>query len=246
VDDRKSKDMEYFNDYIKNGNPKSFQKLYRGMRGYLNDAINKSASGSNIPKAVFEVEAAQQMQDALHRYDPNHPKAKKLQGFVRDAVEDKLKRVNAKYQNMGRITERTRGGIFQINRYDNEKMFLTDRLGREPSAQELANTLGWSIKEVTNLTSEVRKDLSLNHELEDLAAFDDYSAEHAELSMFYHDMDPEEQVVYEHIEGINGKNAILKKNGRDADWAGIAKEIGMLESKVEKIRKRLLKRIGGF
>lgn len=242
--DRKDKDMDYYHDYINTGNKKSFQRLWRGMRGYLNDSINKSAMGSNIPKAVFEVEAAQQMQDAVHRFRPGM--GKQLQGFVRDAVEQKLKRVNAKYQNMGRITERKQGGVFQIKQFNNEKLFLRDKLNREPSAQELSKVLGWSVKEVENLSLEVRKDLSLNNELEDIGSFDDYSAGHAELSMHYYDMDPEEQVVYEHISGTGGKQALLKKNGVDADWSAIAKETGLSENKVQKIRKRLMRRVGEY
>jgi DNA-directed RNA polymerase sigma subunit (sigma70/sigma32) len=242
VADDSRKDMEYYNKYMETGDKQYFQKLYRGMRGYLNGAINRSAYGSNIPKAVFEVEAAQQMHNALQRYNPN--RGVPLQSYVYGAVNDKLKRVNYKYQNMARMPERPIGGVTKVNLFNNEKLFLKDKLNREPSTQELAETLGWPVKEVENMLLENRKDLSLNQELEDLAYFDDFSAEKAELSMHYFDMDPEEQLVYEHIEGLNGKKALLKKNGVDADWEAIARETGMPLSKVQKIRKRLIRRLG--
>ena len=242
VNERKEKDLEYFEKWKETGDKVYFQKLYRGMRGYLNPAIQRSAYGSNIPKEVFELEAAHQMHQALERFTPG--KGANLQSFVFGAVNNKLKRVNATYQNMARITERNTGGVFNIGYFDNEKAFLKEKLKREPTSTELADTLGWSSKQVENMSLENRKDLSLNQELEDLNTFDDFSAEEAEMAMHYHDMSPDEQTVFDYATGMHGKMPILKRNGVDADWSGIARELSMPESKVQKIRKRIVRKFG--
>jgi len=238
--EKKQKDMELFEKWRDTGDKKYFQKLYRGMRGYLNDAINRSAYGSNIPKAVFEIEAAQQMHDALKRYDPK--KGAALQSHVYGAVNNKLKRVNYENQNIARRTERAKAGITQITLFQNEKAFLKEKLGREPSSQELADVMGWSVKQVETMLQEDRRDLSLNADLEDLNIFDDFAAEKDELAMHYYDMDPEEQNVFDHVWGAHGKEAILKKNGVDADWTNIARTTGIPEPQVQKIRKRLIRK----
>ena len=239
-----SKDMELYYQYKKTGDKEAFQKLWRGMRGYLNGAINKSAIGSNLPKEAFEMEAVKQMHRALDTYNPNV--GAPLGSYVYGRVEGKLKRFQGRYQNMARIIERGKkeGGLFGIQDFNNERALLRDQLKREPTVIELQERLGWSPKAVERMLLENRKDLSLNTQLEDLASFDDFSAEKAELSMHYYDMDPEEQLVYEHIEGLNGKRPLLKRNGVEADWEAIARETGMSSSKVQKVRKRLMKRLG--
>lgn len=234
-------DMHFYDKWKETGEKKYFQQLYRNLKPTLNKASQKAAYGSNIPQSVFQAEAAQQMLTAVENYNPKF--GTKLSSHVYGRVQDKLKRVNYKYQNMARRVERNAGGVYQINYFNNEKLFLKDKLGREPSAQELSDVLGWSINQVEGMMNEDRKDLSLNQELEDLNTYDDDSAGKEMLAMFYYDMNPEEQVVYDYATGSHGKDAVLKANGLDADYKAIAQRLGMPESKVLKIRNKLARKV---
>lgn len=242
ADGREEKDIEYFNKWKETGNKRYFQKLYRGFGGLINDASRKASYGSNIPQSVFKLEAAQQFHDALNRYKPG--KGVKLNTYLYGTIQDKLKRVNYKYQNLARRPERAKAGVYHVNLFNNERLFLEDKLGREPSTQELADALGWSVSQVQTMLQEDRKDLSLNAELEDLNTFDDFSAEQDELAMYYYDMNADEQNVFDYATGLHGKDPIVKKNQRDADWPEIARKLNMPLSKVQKIRKKFIKMLG--
>lgn len=234
-------DMHLYSKWKETGEKKYFQKLYRNLKPSLQKASQKAAYGSNIPQAVFQAEAAQQMLNAVNSYNPKF--GTKLSSHVYGSVQDKLKRINYKYQNLARRIERSSGGVYQINFFNNEKLFLKDKLGREPSSQELGDVLGWSVKQVESMLHEDRKDLSLNQELEDLNIYDDDSAGKDVLAMYYYDMAPEEQVIYDYATGSHGKEAILKANKTDADYRAIARKAGIPESKVLKIRNKLARKV---
>ena len=239
--ERQDADVENLKLWKDTKDKRYFQRLYRGFGGLINEASRKASYGSNIPQSVFKLEAAQQFHDALERYNPD--KGAKLNTYLYSTLQDKLKRVNFKYQKLARQPERAKAGVYHHNIFHNEKLFLEDKLGREASTQELSDALDWSVPQIESFLKEDRRDLSLNAELENVATFDEGSADEAELAMHYYDMSPEEQLVFDHTSGLHGKQKILKKNQKEADWKEIARVTGLSESKVQKIRKKLANRI---
>lgn len=238
---RRDAELETLKLWKETGDKKYFQRLYRGFGGLINEASRKASYGSNIPQSVYKLEAAQQFHDSLEKFNP--AMGAQLNTYLHASIQNKLKRVGAKYQKLARQPERAQAGFFHHTIFKNEKLYLEDKLGRESSAQELADALGWSVKQVESFMKEDRRDLSLNAELENIATFDENAADNAELAMHYYDMAPDEQVVFDYMSGLHGKPAILKPNQKEADWKRIAQVSGMSESKVQKIRKRLANRI---
>ena len=88
----------------------------------------------------------------------------------------------------------------------------------------------------------MRKDLSLNAELEDLVAFDENASDKDVLQMLYYDMNPEQKLLYDYMNGEHGKQAILKPSGKP-DFNAIARRMGITESKLQKLRKQIKKMI---
>ncbi len=76
----------------------------------------------------------------------------------------KVGTVVGKFANLGRIPENRR---LKIPEYKEVKENLTEKLGHEPDAKMLASTLGWDIKEVVRMETELsRKDLIASQMLE--------------------------------------------------------------------------------
>lgn len=237
---KQQKDLHLFNKWKETKKKEDFQQLYRHFGGLINEASKKASMGSNLPRAAFKLEAAQQFYDALERFNPD--KGASLQTHLYGSVENKLKRLNYTYQNLARRPERAVGGVYHITQFNNERLFLQDKLGREPSAQEIADNLGWSVKQVETMMLEDRRDLSLNAELEEMNVTDTFSADEELIAMHYYDMNPEQQLVFDYATGRHGKQAILRPNGT-ADFRAIAQKLNMAESKVQKLRNQIIRMV---
>lgn len=236
-----SDDMKLYYQWKEDPNKENFQKLYKSFGGLINTASHKASYGSTLPKSAFKLQAAQEFHTALGNYNPDFKT--KLSSFLYKSVQEKLKRINYTYANIGRISERSGGdlGITHITELQNVMLLLKDKLKREPTAVEIADKMGVPVDKVSSLMQEIRKDISLNADLEDLIAFDDMAAEKATLAMHYYDMSPEEQLLFDYAIGAHGKTAITKKSGMP-DYKEIAKKMGISEAQVGALRKKLVKR----
>lgn len=219
----------------------NFQGLYNHFKPLLRSAMSKSSYYSNVPNSVFKLRAAQQFYDSLNSYSEGG--GAKLHSHIYGSVQNKVKRINTDYGSLSRITERNKDrlGVFQINDFNNAKLMLEEKLGREPSPMELSEELNVSINDVERFSHEIKKTLSLNEQLEDLVTFQDISEDEAEMAMLYYDLSPEQQLVFDYASGTHGKQAILKAN-RNVDWERIARTIGISLHKVQKARDHIVKR----
>lgn len=223
-----------FQKWQKTGDKKHFQDLYQSMKPLLNDAASKAAYGSNLPQSAHEIYAAQNFHDALKRFDPS--KGVALQTFVYNTVHQKAKRLNYQYQNLGKIPEPR---AMRVGDFNMAKSNLTAQLGREPSSMELANTLGWSLKDVENLEKEIQRDLSISG-LEDQAAIEG-DKDMQTINFLYYELPPEQQLVLELVFGLHGKPRLRKAGGK-VDYTAIARATGFSESKLRVLWKNIQKR----
>lgn len=237
---RKKTEIDLFNKWKQTGDKQHFQELYSSMKNLIHDAARKAAYGSNVPESAHKIYAAQNFYDALRTYDPK--KGTALQTHVYGAVHQKAKRLNYMYQNLGHIPEPR---AQQIGLYQNEHQYLKDSLGREPSTAELADRLNWSMKDVSNIQKELRKDLAMAEGTEEAPFFEGHREEEI-LNYLYYDLSSEEKVVYEYVFGKFGKPRMIKMNNK-IDFDGIAQRMGVSTSKVRTvfagIRKKLEKAI---
>lgn len=237
--DRTQQDLLLFKQWKEDPSKENFQAIYRQMLPVINYASDKAARNSQVPRSVFKLEAAQQFYNALQKFDPS--RGYQLNTYVHSRVEPKLKRINYKYQNIARIPERdrSRGGVSDINKLQNSEVVLRDKLGRMPSDVEIAQDLGFTVQDVGRLRSELRKDLSLTAMLDEEVLSNKFQEDDI-LYAVYYDLPPEAQLVLDHIEGLHGKRKISTALGKP-DWSGIAQELGMSISKIQRMKKIIAK-----
>ena len=224
MDNKKQQELDLFHKFKDTGETRYFQKLYNSMKPLIVDASRKSAYGSNLPESAHKIYTANIFLEALKTYNPKSGAA--LGTHVYNAVQNKSKRLNYEYSNLGSIPEPR---AIKIGLYQNEVANLHNELGREPSAAEIADRMSMGIREVTRLRKEITKDLAIDEGTEEIA-FAEGTKEEEILSHLYYDLNAEERVVYEYITGKYGKPKLVK-NGKP-DVKNISGRSGMSEKKV--------------
>lgn len=224
ANETKKNEMDLYNQWKETGSKEAFQGLYNSMKPLLYAAAKKASFGSPLPQSAHHIWAAQSMLDALRTYKPEAGTA--LGTHVYGAVHQKAKRLDYSYQNLGKMPEprATRIGLFQ-----NEMENLRTELDRAPSSVELADRLGWSMKQVELTQREVHRNLSISDGVE-AHPFIESSPDKAILDDLYFDLTGEQQVVYDYIYGQHGKPKMTKANGK-VDFEGIGQRAGYSASK---------------
>lgn len=235
ADERKKNEMDLYREWQQTGSKEAFQGLYNSMKPLLFDAARKASYGSPIPQSAHQIWAAQNMLDALRTYKPDAGAA--LQTHVYTAVNQKAKRLNYLYQNIGKMPEprAARIGLFQ-NEFENMK----SELGRAPSSAELADRLNWSLKTVELTQKEVHKNLSISEGVES-EPFYESSIDRAVLDDIYFDLSGDQQNVYDYMFGLHGKPKLVKANGK-IDFDEIGRRSGYSSSKARALYNQIRQR----
>lgn len=228
ADDLKDKELSIFAQWRTTKDPQHFRELYSSMKPLIHQAAKKAAYGSNVPESAHRAWAAQNFLNALHTFDPS--KGRALQSHIYDTVHQKAKRLNYLYQNLGHMPEPR---AQSVGLYQSELENMKVELGREPSASEIADRLGWSLTQVQAIQKEVVKDLALASGTEERSFFESSKDEEI-LEYLYYDLTSEEKTVYEYIFGKHGKQKMVKANGK-VDYDRIAGSIGHSVSKVRSL-----------
>lgn len=224
VSTRKTEEQALYHDWSKNQSTASFQQLYTSMKPLLYEAARKASFGSNIPESAHQIWAAQNFYDALRTYKPSAGTA--LQTHVYNAVHQKAKRLNYLYQNMGHIPEPR---LAQVGLYQNIYENMKATMGREPAPAELADKLGWGIKDITKIQKELTKDLAMDLGAEEHGVFES-SIDEEILDYVYYELNSEEQLMYDYVFGKHGKPKMIKASGK-IDFDRIAQKVGFSSSK---------------
>lgn len=235
---RKSDELDLYHSWSETKSTNAFQKLYTSMKPLLYDAARKASYGSNIPESAHQIWAAQNFYDALRTYKPSAGTA--LQTHVYNAVHQKAKRLNYLYQNMGHIPEPR---LAQVGLYQNVYENMKASSGREPSQAEIADKLGWGLKDVTKIQKELTKDLALDLGAEEHGVFES-SIDEEILDYVYYELNSEEQLMYDYVFGKHGKPKMVKPTGK-IDFDRISQRAGFSSSKARalwtKVRMKVQK-----
>ena len=201
------------------------------IKGYVSGLRN-----ATLPASAVEGHARQQALDAFGTYKPGT-------AALSTHVGHRLRKTNRyvyTHQDVGRLPE---AQILQTRAFRDAHDRLDERYGRPPSTTELADHLKWSPRQVARYQRGLKGSMRLsdNPLLESLAP--DVGpvgfGANDTLKYLYTDLDPEEQLVFEHTFGWGGKPEL--KTNRD-----IARTARMSETKVRKIKKNILSYIEQF
>lgn len=221
---KKTEEHALYHNWQSTQSPQAFQQLYSSMKPLLYEAARKAAYGSNIPESAHQIWAAQNFYDALRTYKPTAGTA--LQTHVFNSVHQKAKRLNYLYQNMGHIPEPR---AMQIGLYQNIYENMKASLGREPSQAEIADKLGWGMKDVSKIQKEITKDLAMDLGAEEHGVFES-SIDEEILDYVYYELNGEEQLMYDYVFGKHGKPRMVKPNNK-IDFDKIGQRAGFSSSK---------------
>jgi DNA-directed RNA polymerase specialized sigma subunit len=225
-----SEDIEKIKAWQKSGDPVEFAQLMVRYQPVVNRVVNQFKTVGVSP-STLKTSANTQLIKALKSYDDKHGTQptthiyNNLKKVQRIASESLLSGHIPENRNLQRST-------FTITR-DN----MTDRLGYEPSVQQMAEELKWDKKEVGRMNEELSGETTASR-----AEFDFYgnstqgeSRDAALVDYLYHELDGPDQVIFEHTFGYGGKPVLKSKQ--------IASKLGKNEMWVVRRRKAMGKKI---
>ena len=213
-----------------------WQNLYQTFKPVIMTAMKKNSVGSNLPQAVHFAHAVQHFDDAIHSFKPTS--GAKLSSWIYSNVQEKGKRLNARYSNIAHIPENR---YFKVQTFQNAGEELKTKLNREPTTYELADHLSWSPKQVETIRKELRSDLQESDDLSSQNPINNESIR-TTIEYMYHDLTPQEQLVHEHMFGLHGHKAVLNKKDL-VDYKEIAKKTGLSEQTVQYLKSQILSKL---
>ena len=220
-----------------NEDPTKLRPLLTSYDRLLQKQVNVYRHKVPIPPAAIEAEFKNHMVTAFRTFDPN--RGTQLSTHVHNHLK-KGKRFITKYQNVGSIPE-TRS--YKITAFKTAKAEVEEKTGTDPTSTQLADQLGWNIREVERMNAEHRKDLptsgfrSAEGEIYDPTALMP-SREMEVIHLMPAELSNDELSVFEHTFGLGGKPQL--RPGQ------IAKKLNMSPSRVSRIRNKLAVKVGEY
>ncbi|RUM29596.1 MAG: hypothetical protein DSY42_06175 [Aquifex sp.] len=205
--------------------PEHFEKLYKAFEPTIQHMISKW--NANLDPRTMKSLAKVQFLKALETYDPD--KGTALGTHVYNYLQ-KLSRYSMSYGETVRMPENLRLKVGSLLDAINK---LREKLGRDPTIDELADELAWPKREIERIFKYMYEEKA-EGSLEMPAAADIYTPKEAAIESIYRKLSAEEKLVFEHLTGYGGKPILKAKD--------IAKKLGVSPAQVSNIRKRIIEK----
>ena len=228
-----SEDIEKIQRWQKSQDPVDFAQLMVRYQPIVHKIVNQYKTVGVSP-LTLRTAANTQLIKALKTYDPS--KGTQPTTHIYNNLK-KVQRIASESLLSGHIPENRnlQRSTFTITR-DN----LTDRLGYEPSVQQMSDELSWDKKEVGRMNEELSGETTASR-----AEFDFYgnstqgeSRDTALVDYMYHELDGPDQVIFEHTFGYGGKSILKNKD--------LAKRLNKNEMWVHRRKKAMSERIRSY
>lgn len=225
--------METENDIIRRAKAGDIAAKNDLIRRYKTLMKVKVAAYSRapIPLAALDGQAMKILLLTIDKFDPS--KGFKFKTYLEQNLRG-LYRYTARAKNIARIPEHQ---VLQISRYGHVKSLLQTQKGREPTTDELADSLAWSPSQVQRMETAVnRRDIAASG-IETIHGQERFKERMEDILAFqYFEMSPEEKLVYDYSMGRHGKPKLdsVKR---------IASRTKMTYDKIYGIKKKLAKKI---
>lgn len=222
----KDDDLNMWNQWKSDPNSKNLSALIKQVKPIL--YTGTQAYRGSLSDAVIDAEAKKQAVTAFKTYDPS--RGVKVSTHVMNYMP-KVNRLNYKYQDLYKVPELRRIKFDTFNRATND---LNESLGREPTTEEVASSLGWSKAEVARHQAESFGELSDSQPYAaDVGAYD---LETENIAAYvYHDLTPRDKLVLEHTTGYNGKQVLNRQQ--------IMKQLNMTSGQLSYAKQRISQKI---
>jgi DNA-directed RNA polymerase specialized sigma subunit len=214
--------LRVFNTWKSTKNPKLLNELINLTSPVWKKAI--SVFGGDPSDPLHIAYAKEIVIDGLNKFDPEKAKINTFLWFKLNNLQRKV----LKIQNVLNIPERD---LQLKNKLELLEEELREKLGRDPSDQELADYAGVTVKRIARLRKGTSPILASSlqmenesgeesHELPVSIPTEDKKKRDLILDLVHFESTPEQQVLMEYIFGMNGKKQLSVKDA--ANKAGLS------------------------
>ena len=230
MQDSKAKDLELWKTWKRTQSPADLQKLLDQMSPIINREVSKWAP--SMSRSLLEMEGKRLAVKAFREYNPSAGTA--LSTFVASRLP-KLSRTVYSNQNAARLSE---ANSLLFHTYNSANTKLSETLGRDPTTDELADELGWSMRKLTQFRTQAgRKEYVESEDHPDAGD----NADTYLHDFIHHDLPPIQKQIFEHLTGYRGaqklgNSGVMKKLGLTQGQYSYQKCL-MVKS-IEKIRSQ--------
>lgn len=172
----------------------------------VNPLIQREANkwSGTLARPLLETEGKRLAMQAFQNYDPTRGAA--LGTHVVNQLQ-KMSRLSYANQNVARLPENK---MLQFHAYHLAHSELQDTLGRPPATDELADHLGWSMRQIEQFRKqtghqELIESGGVENVSSNLAVADD--SDHI-VDFIHHDLPPVQKSIFEHLTGYRGAETL--------------------------------------
>lgn len=188
-------DDELYRQWKRTKSPTDLEALIRNLEPLIQAEVNRRAG--TLSRDLLVLQAKKLAVDAVKTFNPNV--GVKISTHVTNQLQ-KLSRVNYAHQNAARIPEHSMLQFHSVNIATED--FKAEH-GREPSGEELADTLGWSPKKLEQFRtqfgrSELLESIDTPGDLFVTATHD------PRIDYVYSTLSPRQQQIFEMTTGYHG------------------------------------------
>jgi DNA-directed RNA polymerase specialized sigma subunit len=201
----------HYTTWKQNPGPKTMTPLLKALDPVITSAMRTyTGEGSPTLRSQAKLMAA----DAIGKYDPTKGKLKTHLMFHLQG----LRRASAQENQIIGLPERVGLDLYHLNRSEAE---LRDRLGREPTTQELADHAQMSLKRIAHVRQAQPGMTEGALSAKSIADGDtsgagpavvSHDAEQAWQEYVHGDLDPTDKLIMEHTLGMHGRPVLQKKD----------------------------------
>ena len=189
----KAKDIVLWEQWNRTKSPQDLQALLNHLQPLINQQVNRWAGG--LSRDALEMQAKVLAVEAIKTYNP--AMGASLGTHVTNRLQ-KLSRLVYTHTNALRLPEHK---AISMTTFSVAQDMLRSDLGREPTHVELADHLGWTQHRVREFQRAYdRRELLGSGEFNP-AQFPVADQDDPIISFVYHDMEPKQQRLFEHITG---------------------------------------------
>lgn len=194
----KAQDIVLWEQWNRSKTDQNMDALLRQINPLVQKEVNKWMGA--LARPLLEIEAKRLAVEAIRSYNPHRGAA--LGTHVTNQLK-KLSRISYTHQNVARIPEYQ---SLKFHTYNLAESSLKDRLGRDPTTDELADSLGWSNSYLRGFQRGLRREFVESGEVPPF--FDTTSGESGLIDFVYNDLSPVQKRIFEHTTGYGGKKVL--------------------------------------
>ncbi|GAG41429.1 unnamed protein product, partial [marine sediment metagenome] len=199
------KDKAVWRQWQRAQTPSNMDTVLHQLNPIIQQNVNRWAG--TLARPLLELEAKRLAAEAIRTYSPVGGAS--LATHVTNRLR-KLSRITYTHQNVARLPEHR---MVRFHTFNMANSVLEDRLGREPTVDELVDELGWSRSYLEYFQKGQRKELLESAPVP--AHFDSRPGDEGFVDFIYNDLSPMQKKIFEHTTGYGGMvvmgNPKLKK-----------------------------------